>query len=87
MKATESEANQEKTGAGVERYDLAPRVRDMHLLTTPQGWASDVLHGDPREVTYEETIRATEDWIGDQHLAVEYRNQLKTWTQDDGESP
>jgi hypothetical protein len=78
MEATESEANQEKIGAGVERYDLAAHLKDMQLLTAPQGWAADVLHGDPKEATYEETIRATVDQFGDQHLAVEYRNQLKT---------
>jgi hypothetical protein len=32
----------------------------------------------------EETIGATEDWFGDQNLAVGYSSQRKTRTQDDG---
>lgn len=67
-------------------YDLAPCLKYMHLLTAPQGWASDVLHGDPKEVPYEETIRATDDQFGDE-LTAEYHNQLKTWIQDNCEPP
>jgi hypothetical protein len=35
-----------------------------------QGWATDMLHGVPKEVTYEETLEALEDRFGDQHLAA-----------------
>jgi hypothetical protein len=36
-------------------------------------------------VMYEETVRALKDQAGDHHLAVGYHNQLRTWTQDNGE--
>jgi hypothetical protein len=37
-------------------------------------------------VTYDETIGETEDWFGNQNLAIGSSNRLKTRTQDDGES-
>jgi hypothetical protein len=54
----------------------------MHLLTALQDWAANVLHGVPKGVTYKETIAA----LADQQLAIGYCSQLKTRTQDDGES-
>jgi hypothetical protein len=35
---------------------------------------------------YEENVRTTEDRYVDQQMAIGYRSQLKTRTQDDGES-
>jgi hypothetical protein len=67
-------------------YKWVPHVKAIHLLTTLQGRASDVLHGDLKVVMYGETIGATEDRFGDQHLPAWYCNQPKTWTQEDGES-
>jgi hypothetical protein len=61
-------------------------VKAMHVLTTLQGWASDVMYGDPKGATYEESIGATEDQFGYQHLAVGCCSKLKTWPQDSGES-
>jgi hypothetical protein len=55
------EANQENIEGIVEHYRRTPCVKAMHLLTTPQGWAFDILHRAPKGVTYKETIRATED--------------------------
>jgi hypothetical protein len=77
MKATESEAI-------AEHCEWEPRVKTTHLPTVPQDWAPDVLHGAPKGMMYEEIIRALDDKFGDQHLAIEYCNQLKTRTQDDG---
>jgi hypothetical protein len=57
----------------------------MHLLTVLKDQASDVLHRNPKAAMYKETIRANEDWFGDQYLLLGYPNQLKTWTQDNGE--
>jgi hypothetical protein len=42
------EANQEKI----------ERVKSTHVPTALQGWASNILDKDPKEATYEETIRA-----------------------------
>jgi hypothetical protein len=55
------------------------------MLTTLQGQASDVLHGNPKGATYKETVNDLKDQFGDHHLAVGYRSQLKTRTQDDDE--
>jgi hypothetical protein len=45
-----------------------------------------MLHGVPKGATYVEILQALEDGFGDQHLAAEYRSQLKTRTQGVGES-
>jgi hypothetical protein len=50
----------------------------MDLLTGLQGQTSDILHGTPKGMRYEETIKVLEDRFEDQHLATEYRYQLKT---------
>jgi hypothetical protein len=73
------EANQEGTEAVAEHYEGVP------CAEATQGWVSSVLHGDPKGGTYEETIRALEDRFGEQHLVIGYHNQLKIWTQDDGD--
>jgi hypothetical protein len=78
MKATELEAI-------AEHYEWASRIKAMHMLTAPQDQAFNVLPRDPRGSMYEETIVATEDRFGEQQLAVGYRCQQKTGTQDDGE--
>jgi hypothetical protein len=75
------EASQEKTEAIAEHYKWEPCVKATHLLTTLQGWASDVLHGDPSGATYKETIWSLEDRFGNQHLVTLYRTQMKTRTQ------
>lgn len=62
-----------------DHYGGAPCIKATHLPTAQQDWAPDVLHGVPKGVMYKETIQ-----FGDQDLAIEYRNQLKTQTQDDG---
>jgi hypothetical protein len=77
MKATESEAI-------AEHYEWEPCVKATHLPTALQDWAPDELHGAPRGVMYGETIRVLEDQFGDQHLATEYCNHLKTRTHGDG---
>jgi hypothetical protein len=71
-----------KLGTNQEKIERAEATH----LTTMQNYASDVLHGDTKGVTYMETIRATGDRLGDQQLAIGHCNQLKTRTQDDGES-
>jgi predicted phage tail protein len=58
----------------------------MYLITALKGWATDMLHGVPTNVTYEETLQALEDHFGDEHFAAAYRSQLKTRTQRAGES-
>jgi hypothetical protein len=45
-----------------------------------------MLHGVPKEETYEETSEALKDCFEDQHLATVYHSQLKMWTQGVGES-
>jgi hypothetical protein len=55
----------------------------MHTL---QGQASDFLHEVSEGATYAETTGATDSQFGDQPLAVGSHNQLKTQTQDNGES-
>jgi hypothetical protein len=72
------EANQEKVEGVVEPYGWVLHVKTTHLLTAPQYWTSNVLHGVPEGATYEETN-------GDRHLSVGYHSQLKTWTPDSGE--
>jgi hypothetical protein len=42
----------EKTEATEEHYQWVPSVKSMHLLTTLRGWASNVLHGIPKEAIY-----------------------------------
>jgi hypothetical protein len=76
MKATESEAI-------AEHCEWEPCVKATHLPTVPQDSGPNVQHGAPKGVMYKGTIRVL-DQFGDQHLAIEYHNQLKTWTQDDG---
>jgi hypothetical protein len=46
MKAIEPEAI-------AEPYKWVSCVKAMHMLTAPQGWASDVLHGAPKGPTLE----------------------------------
>jgi hypothetical protein len=67
----------------MEAYPIRGQSRRDTAL---QGQASDVLHEDPKGATYPETTGALDDRFGDQHLVAEYRNDLKTPTQDDGES-
>jgi hypothetical protein len=69
-------ANQEKTEC----------ISAMHVLAAPHSQASDVLHGARKRVTCKESIRALEDRFWDQQLAIGYCSQLKTRTQDNGES-
>jgi hypothetical protein len=78
--------HQEKTEAGVEHYNWAPHIKATHLLTTLQGRASYVLHGDPKGETDEETTRHLRTNLGTSYLATGHHNQLKTQTQDNGES-
>lgn len=75
---TMMEASQEKTEAIAEHYKWVPCVRATHLLTTLEGWASDVLHGNPSRVTYKESIWPLEDRFGNQHWVTLYHTQLKT---------
>jgi hypothetical protein len=79
------EANQGETEAVVKHYKWASHTKATYVLTTQQDWASDVLHGDPNEVTYKEIIGALEDQFWDWKFALGYRNQLRSWTQDDDE--
>jgi hypothetical protein len=58
----------------------------MYLITTLKGWAADVLHGTPKNATYQETLQALEDRFGDQQFATLFYSQLKTRTQRAGES-
>jgi hypothetical protein len=44
MKATESEAYQEKMQARAEHCNEVPCIKATHIPTTLQGWASEVLH-------------------------------------------
>jgi hypothetical protein len=81
------EANQEKTESMTEHYERVLHAEATHVLTALQDWACDVLHADPKGVTYEEIIRETDSQFGDQNLAVESRNHMKTRTQDDSQSP
>jgi hypothetical protein len=81
-----TEANEEKIEAVAEHWKLVQHVKTTRVLTAVQGRASDVLHGVPKDATYEGTVGATEDRFADQHLAVESRSQVKTRTQDSGES-
>jgi hypothetical protein len=60
--------------------------KSTYLITALQVWATDVLHGIPKSATYEETLEALEDCLGDQHLAAAYCSLLKTRTQGEGES-
>jgi hypothetical protein len=67
MKATvrasqeKMEASHEKIKAVAEHYKWAPCVKAVYVLTALQGRASDVLYGDPKGGTYEESTEATED--------------------------
>jgi hypothetical protein len=45
-----------------------------------------MLHGVPKGVTYEQTLKALEDLFRDQHLAAAYCSQVKMRTQRIGES-
>jgi hypothetical protein len=55
--------------------------KSIHLITTLQAQATDVLQRVPKGQTYEETLEALEDRFGDQYLAAIYHSQLKTRTQ------
>jgi hypothetical protein len=46
--------------------------KSTYLITTLQGRATDVLHGVPKEATYEKTLEALEDLFRDQHLAAAF---------------
>jgi hypothetical protein len=66
---------------------LLDAPEEIHILVHHlQGWATDMLHGVPKGVTYEETFETLEDHFRDQHLAAAYHSQLKTRTQGFGES-
>jgi hypothetical protein len=56
--------------------------KSTYLISTLQGWVTDMLQGVLKGVTLE----ALEDCFGDQHLAPAYRSQLKTRTQGVGKS-
>jgi hypothetical protein len=56
------------------------------LITSLQGWATDVLHGILKSANYEESLQALEGRFGDQHFAAAFRSQPKTRTQKAGES-
>jgi hypothetical protein len=77
------ETNQEKT-EGVAEHVKGTALNAKHVLTAPQDRTPDVLQWDPKGATSEETIGAPEDRFRDQHLALGYRNQLKTRTLEDG---
>jgi hypothetical protein len=81
IRGTELEANQEKRDPAAEHYERVPHAEATHTLTTQKGWASDVLHGVPKEVTQEETIEAPQDCFGDQHLVTAYHSHLKSRAQ------
>lgn len=51
------------------------------------GMGSDVRHGDPKEATHKENVRATEDRFWDLQLGARYCNQQKTQTKDNDGSP
>jgi hypothetical protein len=51
--------------------------KSTHFITTFQGQATNVLHGVPKGVTYEETIDAQEDRFGDWHLATSLSQSAK----------
>jgi hypothetical protein len=70
----------------VGRYKWASCAKPTHFLVALQGSATDVLHGDPKQVTYEEAIDTLEDCFRDQHLAATYRSQLKIRNHSIGES-
>jgi cell fate (sporulation/competence/biofilm development) regulator YmcA (YheA/YmcA/DUF963 family) len=53
----------------------------MHVIMAQQVRPFDVLHGDRKIATNEETIGALEDRFGDKQLVAQYRNQLKTRNQ------
>jgi hypothetical protein len=57
----ELEANQEKIEAVAEHCNQAHCLKATHILTTLQGWASDVLHRVSKGVTFKETNGALED--------------------------
>jgi hypothetical protein len=48
----------------MEHYEVVPWVKAMHFHSALQDQASDVLHRDPKEVMYKETIRTNEDLWG-----------------------
>jgi hypothetical protein len=54
--------------------------KSTYLTTALQDQATDELHRVSKGATYEETLEALEDRLGDQHLAAVYRRQLKTRT-------
>jgi hypothetical protein len=60
--------------------------KSTYLITAIKGRATNVLHGIPRNATYDETLLDLEDRVGDQHFAAAFRSQLKTRTQRAGES-
>jgi hypothetical protein len=51
-----------------------------------EGWAADVLYGNPRNATYKETLQGLEDRFEDQHFAAAFHSQLKTIIKKAGES-
>jgi hypothetical protein len=75
---TKMAANQEKTEAMTERYEVVPHAEATHVLTALQDWACGVLHEDPKRATYEETTRETDDQFGDQNMAIGSCNQMTT---------
>jgi hypothetical protein len=62
------------------------REKSSYLITALKGRAADELPGIPTNTTYENTLQALEDRLGDQHFAIVYRCQVTTRTQKAGES-
>jgi hypothetical protein len=52
----------------VAEHNSWTREKSAYLITAMEGRATDVLHGIPRCASYEDTLQALEDRIGDQHL-------------------
>jgi hypothetical protein len=60
--------------------------KSIYLITALQGRSTDVLHGVSKGATYEETLEALANRFEDQRLAAAYRSQLKTRTENVGDS-
>jgi hypothetical protein len=62
------------------------KEKSTYLITALKGRAADVLHGIPINTTYERILQTLEDRFGDQQFAAAYCCQLRTRTQEAGES-
>jgi hypothetical protein len=71
------------------KYRLYETIILLYVLqkTRRNGLLMFDAEGACKGLSCEETIGSTEDRFGDQQLAVGSRNQRKTRTQNDGESP